>query len=84
MLVIVVVLPAKKGKAPQTPHPIAPKKNNFLYSALIILKFFLSDKHVNGKRIINTRDHLQNAREIGGTCSTPPRATTKLEAIKIG
>ena len=27
--------------------------------------------------------HLQNAKEIGGTCSTPPRATTKFDAIKI-
>ena len=24
----VVVWPAKNGKAPHTPHPIAPKKNN--------------------------------------------------------
>ena len=40
--------------------------------------------NVNGKRIIKTADHLQNASEIGGTNSTPPLATTKLEAIKIG
>ena len=84
MLVTVVVSPAKKGNAPHTPHPITPKKNNFLYSLLIILKFFFKDMYVNGKRIINTNVHLQNANEIGGTNSTPPLATTKLEAIKIG
>ena len=32
----------------------------------------------------NTTVHLQNANEIGGTNSTPPLATTKLDAIKIG
>jgi hypothetical protein len=48
------------------------------------LKFFFKDKYVNGKRIIKTNNHLQNANEIGGTNSTPPLATTKLEAIKIG
>ena len=84
MLVTVVVSPAKKGNAPHTPHPITPKKNNFLYSFLIILKFFLNDKYVNGNRIIKTNVHLQNAKEIGGTNSTPPLATTKLEAMKIG
>ena len=31
ILVTVVVWPAKKGKAPQTPQPIAPKKKSFLY-----------------------------------------------------
>ena len=34
--------------------------------------------------IINTNVHLQNANEIGGTYSTPPLATIKLLAIKIG
>ena len=34
--------------------------------------------------IKNTIVHLQNANEIGGTYSTPPLATTKLLAIKIG
>ena len=28
ILAIVVDIPAIKGKAPQTPHPIKPKKNN--------------------------------------------------------
>jgi hypothetical protein len=42
------------------------------------------DKYINGKIIINTTVHLQNANEIGGTISTPPLATTKLDAIKIG
>ena len=31
-----------------------------------------------------TTVHRQNANEIGGTNSTPPLATTKLDAIKIG
>ena len=84
MLVTVVVSPAKKGKAPHTPHPIAPKKNNLLYSFTIILEFFFNDINVNGKRIIKTAVHLQKANEIGGTNSTPPLATTKLEAMKIG
>ena len=40
---IVVVSPALYGKILQTPHPINPKKNNFLYSFLIIWKFFLNE-----------------------------------------
>ena len=84
MFATVVVSPAKKGNAPQTPQPMAPKKNNFLYSFLIILKFFFKDKKVKGKSIKKTTAHLQNAKEIGGTYSTPPRATIKLEAINIG
>ena len=84
MLAIVVDIPAINGNAPQTPHPIVPRKNNFLYSFLIILEFFFKEKYMNGNRIINTTVHLQNANEIGGTNSTPPLATTKLDAIKIG
>ena len=34
--------------------------------------------------IKKTNVHLQNANEIGGTYSTPPRATTKFDDIKIG
>ena len=83
-MVTVVVLPAKKGKAPQTPHPIAPRKNNFEYSFLITLKFFFNDEYVKGKRSKNTNVHLQKANEIGGTNSTPPLATIKLDAINIG
>ena len=37
-----------------------------------------------GNKIINTENHLQNAKEIGGTASTPPLATIVLVAIKIG
>ena len=84
IFVTVVVSPAKKGKAPQTPQPMDPKKNNFLYSFLIILKFFFKLTYVNGSNIKKTSVHLQKANEIGGTNSTPPRATTKLLAIKIG
>jgi len=36
---MVVVCPAIKGNAPQIPHPINPKKNNFVNSGLIFLKF---------------------------------------------
>ena len=39
---------------------------------------------MKGKRIKKTNVHLQNAKEIGGTYSTPPRATTRFDAIKIG
>ena len=84
ILVTVVVSPAKKGNAPHTPQPIAPKKNNFAHSFLTIWKFFFKGIYVKGKRIKNTTVHLQKANEIGGTKSTPPLATTKLEAIKIG
>ena len=40
--------------------------------------------YVKGKRIKKTNVHLQNAREIGGIYSTPPLATTRFDAIKIG
>ena len=33
---------------------------------------------------MNTVNHLQNAKEIGGTDSTPPLATIVFVAIKIG
>ena len=33
---------------------------------------------------MNTVSHRQNAREIGGTASTPPHATIVFVAIKIG
>ena len=84
MFVTVVVSPAKKGKAPQTPHPMKPKKNNFLYSFLIIFKFFFKVMYVKGNNIRKTTVHLQKANEIGGTNSTPPLATIKFDAIKIG
>ena len=84
MFVIVVVWPAKNGKAPQIPHPIAPIKNICLYSFLIKWKFFLKELKVNSKSIKKTSNHLQNANEIGGTYSTPPLATIKLLAINIG
>ena len=84
MFVTVVVSPAKNGKAPHIPHPIEPKKNNFLYSFLMTVKFFFKDRYVKGNKIKKTTVHLQKASEIGGTNSTPPLATTKLLAIKIG
>ena len=40
--------------------------------------------YVKGKRIRKTNVHLQNAKEIGGTYSTPPLATTRFDAIKMG
>ena len=79
-----MVSPAKNGKAPHTPHPIVPKKNNFLYSFLMILKFFFNVMYVKGNNIKKTRVHRQKANDIGGTNSTPPLATTRLLAIKIG
>jgi len=84
ILVTVVVCPAKKGKAPQTPQPIDPIKNIFLYSCLTNLKFFFNELKVKGSNIKKTKVHLQKAKEIGGTYSTPPLATIKLLAIKIG
>ena len=39
---------------------------------------------MNGNKIKKTTVQRQNASEIGGTNSTPPLATTKLLAIKIG
>ncbi len=80
----VVVSPAKKGNAPQTPHPIAPKKKSFLNSFLIIFEFLINNEYVKGRSNKTTTAHLQNANEIGGTYSTPPLATIKLDAIKIG
>ena len=80
----VVVSPAKKGNAPHTPQPNAPIKKSFLNSFLITFEFFIKNEYVKGNRIKTTIAHLQNASDIGGTCSTPPRATIKFDAIKIG
>ena len=80
----VVVSPAKKGNAPHTPHPIEPKKSNFLYSFLMTWNFFFKATYVKGNNIKKTTVHLQKASDMGGTNSTPPLATTKLLAIKIG
>jgi hypothetical protein len=84
ILVTVVVCPARNGKAPQTPQPIEPIKNILLYSCFINLKFFFKDLQVKGNNNKKTTAHLQKARETGGTYSTPPLATIKLLAIKIG
>ena len=84
MLAIVVDIPAIKGKAPQTPQPIEPKKNNFQNSLFNWFLFFKISLKKKGNKIINTVSHLQKAREIGGTYSTPPLATIMLVAIKIG
>ena len=48
------------------------------------LKFFFKELKVKGINNKNTAAHLQKAREIGGTYSTPPLATIKLLAMKIG
>ena len=84
ILVTVVVCPAKNGKAPHTPHPIDPIKNILLYSCFTNLKFFFKEIKVKGNNNKNTAVHLQKAKEIGGTYSTPPLATIKLLAIKTG
>ena len=39
---------------------------------------------MKGNNIKNTVTHLQKAKDTGGTNSTPPLATIKLLAIKIG
>ena len=84
ILVTVVVCPAKNGKAPQTPQPIDPMKNILLYSCFTNIRFFFNELKVKGINIKNTAAHLQKAKEIGGTYSTPPLATIKLLAINIG
>ena len=48
------------------------------------MKVFFKATYVKGNSIKKTTVHLQKASEIGGTNSTPPLATTKLLAIKIG
>ena len=84
MLAIVVVIPAIKGNAPQTPQPMVPKKNNFQNSLLNCFFFFKISFKKKGNKITNTVSHLQKAREIGGTYSTPPLATIMFVAINIG
>ena len=54
MFVTVVVSPAKNGKAPQTPQPIDPRKKSFLYSFLIMWKFFFNATYVKGNNIKKT------------------------------
>ena len=84
MLAIVVDMPAIKGKAPQIPHPVKPKIKSLKNSDLNCFLFFNISSKKNGIKIKNTVSHLQNAKEIGGTYSTPPLATIIFEAIKIG
>ena len=84
ILAIVVVMPARFGKAPHIPHPIEPKKNsleNSLLNSFLCFKISLKKK---GNNMMNTVNHRQNAKEIGGTNSTPPLATIVFVAIKIG
>ena len=59
---------------------------NFRYTAHFCKTKFLASERFPGKgnNIRKTTVHLQKAKEIGGTYSTPPLATTKLLAIKIG
>ena len=84
MFAIVVVIPARFGKAPQMPQPIEPKKKSLKNSLFNSFLFFKISSKKNGKSIMNTVNHLQNANEIGGTDSTPPLATIVFVAIKIG
>ena len=84
ILVTVVEIPAINGNAPQTPHPIAPKKKFFGNSFLSKVLFLWIFLYTNGLKIIKTLAHLQKAKEMGGTCSTPPLAIIKFVAIKIG
>ena len=64
---------------------------NLSYSIQSVKKRLLDEinknrnkKKNNNNKIKNTKNHLQNDREIGGTYSIPPLATTKLLAINIG
>ena len=84
MLAIVVDIPAIKGKAPQIPQPISPKKKSLKDSFFNCFFFFKISLKKNGNKIKNTVSHLQKAKDTGGTYSTPPLATIILEAIKIG
>ena len=70
MLAIVVVIPAINGKAPHTPHPIEPR-NKSLKDSFFLLIISLKKK---GNKSMKTVNHLQKAKEIGGTNSTAPRA----------
>ena len=79
-----VVFPAIKGNAPQIPQPKKPNRNNLDNSCLYNRKFFLKKLREKGNNIKKHNNHLQKANEIGGTDSAAPRATTKLDAIKIG
>ena len=81
---MVVVIPARFGKAPQMPQPIEPKKKSLKNSLFNSFLFFKISSKKNGKSRMNTVNHLQNANEIGGTDSTPPLATIVFVAIKIG
>ena len=77
-------MPARFGKAPHTPQPIEPKKNslkNSLLNSFLDFKISLKKK---GNNMMKTVNHRQNAKEIGGTDSTPPLATIVFVAIKIG
>ena len=84
ILTIVVDIPAIKGNAPQTPHPIEPKKNNFQNSLLKLCLFLTISLKKKGSKIKKTVTHLQKASDTGGTYSTPPLATIMFVAIKIG
>ncbi len=84
MFAIVVDIPAMKGKAPQTPHPMDPRKNNFQNSLLKSFFFLKISLKKNGHNIRNTVSQRQKANETGGTYSTPPRATIIFVAIKTG
>ena len=81
---MVVVIPAIKGNAPQTPQPMDPRKNNFQNSLLNCFFFFNISPEKKGNNIIKTVSHRQKANEIGGTYSTPPLATIILVAMNIG
>ena len=53
-------------------------------SSSLITEWVKGKKIDDANKIKNTEVHLQNAKEIGGTYSTPPLATIMFDAIKIG
>ena len=84
MFKTVVVFPATYGNMLHRQHPVKPKKKSLKNSLFNSFLFFKISSKKNGKSIMNTVNHLQNANEIGGTDSTPPLATIVFVAIKIG
>jgi len=73
-----------KGKAPQIPALVKPKKKSEKNSFLTNFKFAKISLCVNKKRIKKAINQRQKAKEIGGIDSTDPLAMIRLLAIKIG
>ena len=67
---------------PGAPGPLPElKQGKLLWESMKTCQKQISQK---GNKIMKTVSHLQKAKDIGGTYSTPPLATIMLVAIKIG